>query len=58
MLGGRANYWHLLSEELPALYRLKKWNNLNDFQHLIIHQSRYEFKTKFMIVRYPEIKIH
>ena len=47
MLGGRANYWHLLSEELPALYRLKKNGiTLNDFQHLIIHQSRYEFQDQ------------
>jgi hypothetical protein len=47
MLGGRANYWHLLSEELPALYRLQKNGiTLNKFQHLIIHKSRYEFQDQ------------
>ena len=47
MLGGRANYWHLVSEELPALYRLQKNGiTINDFQHLIIHQSRYEFQDQ------------
>jgi capsular polysaccharide biosynthesis protein len=69
MLGGRANYWHLLSEELPALYRLQKNEiTINDFQHLIIHQSRYEFqdqiydlfdipKSKFIeLSRYPHLQ--
>ena len=69
MLGGRANYWHLLSEELPALYRLQKNGiTINDFQHLIIHQSRYEFqdqiydlfdipKSKFIeLSRYPHLQ--
>jgi len=69
MLGGRANYWHLLSEELPALYRLQKNGiSINDFQHLIIHQSRYEFqdqiydlfdipKSKFIeLSRYPHLQ--
>ena len=69
MLGGRANYWHLLSEELPALYRLQKNGiNLNEFQHLIIHQSRYEFqeqiydlfgipKSKFIeLSRFPHLQ--
>jgi hypothetical protein len=47
MLGGRANYWHLLSEELPALYRLQKNGfTINEFQHLIIHQSRHEFQDQ------------
>ena len=47
MLGGRANYWHLLSEELPALFRLQKNGiNLNDFQHLIIHQTKYNFQNQ------------
>lgn len=69
MLGGRANYWHLLSEELPAVYRLQKNGiTINDFQHLIIHQSKYEFqdqiydlfdipKSKFIeLSRYPHLQ--
>jgi len=69
MLGGRANYWHLLSEELPALYRLQKNGiTINDFKHLIIHQSRYEFqdqiydlfdipKSRFIeLSRYPHLQ--
>ena len=47
MLGGKANYWHLLSEELPALYRLKKNGiNINEFNHLIIHQTKYKFQNQ------------
>ena len=47
MIGGRANYWHLLSEELPALYRLQKNGiNIDEYQHLIIHQSRHEFQDQ------------
>ena len=47
MLGGRANYWHLLSEELPALYRLQKNGiTISDFQHLIIHLNRYKFQNQ------------
>lgn len=69
MLGGRANYWHLLSEELPALYRLQ--NNgfsFNDFEHLIIHESKLDFqhqiydlfgipKTKFFeLCKFPHLQ--
>jgi hypothetical protein len=42
MLGGRANHWHLLSEELPKLYRLSKNNiNINDFDFLLIESLKY-----------------
>jgi hypothetical protein len=43
MLGGRANHWHLLSEELPKLYRLSKNNlNINDFDCLLVESLKYE----------------
>jgi hypothetical protein len=47
MLGGRANYWHLLSEEIPSIYRLNN-NGLDtkDFDHLIVHESKYSFQKE------------
>jgi capsular polysaccharide biosynthesis protein len=58
MLGGRANYWHLLSEELPSLYRLKKNGfKINDFDHLIIHESKYNFQNEiYDLFEIPKIK--
>jgi hypothetical protein len=47
MLGGRANYWHLLSEELPSLYRLQKNGmDINDFDYLLVHESKYDFQKQ------------
>lgn len=47
MLGGRANYWHLLSEELPSIYRLRKNGlDINNFNHLIVKSSKYDFQNE------------
>ena len=47
MLGGKANYWHLLSEELPYLYWFKKNGfNINNFDHLIVNSIKHNFQKE------------
>lgn len=58
MLGGRANYWHLLSEELPSVYRLQKNGvDINDFDHLIVKALKFNFQKEiYELFKIPQNK--